>query len=84
MKPKTEIKPGQIWREKRSLDSTGWQREVLVMSIKNGCVEYQPSNYIRGTFRMYRPIKEPYFRAGYELLIDAPTEAQKERRGTEG
>ena len=84
MKPKTEIKPGQVWREKRSLDSTGWQREVLVMSIKDGCVEYQPSNYIRGTCRVYRPIKEPYFRAGYELLTDAPTEAQKEQRGEEG
>ena len=49
------------------------------MSIKDGCVEYQPSNYIRGTCRVYRPIKEPYFRAGYELLSDAPTEAQKEQ-----
>ncbi len=78
MKQKTEIKPGQIWREKRSLDSTGWLREVLVMSVKDGCVDYEPSNYIRGTRRVYRPIKEPYFRAGYELLIDTPTEAQKE------
>ena len=33
-KQKVEIKPGQVWCEKRAIDSTGWKREILI-----GCAE---------------------------------------------
>ena len=81
-KQKTEIKPGQIWRERRALDHTGWHREVRVIDVYNGRVSYVPDNYLRAGRQVFRPIQEQYFRDGYEL-VNAPIEAQKERRGQE-
>jgi len=91
-KQKTEIKPGQIWREKRALNSTGWKREVLVIGCAEGPapgggrttlrITYEPHNYTRqGKGR--GPVAESCFRGDYEL-VSAPTEAQKEQRGAEG
>ena len=74
-----KIKPGQIWREKRTADPTGWKREVRVLDLCNGRVSYVPDNYRRAGRQVFRPIQEQYFRDGYEL-VNAPTEAQKEQR----
>ncbi len=82
-KQRVEIKPGQVWREKRALDSTGWKREVRVLDICLDRVTYAPDNYLRAGRQVFRPIQEQYFRDGYEL-VNAPTEAQKEQRGSEG
>ena len=82
-KQRAEIKPGQVWREKRALDSTGWQREVRVIECNGRVVSYAPDNYQRSGRQVFRPIQEQYFRDGYEL-VNAPTEAQKEQRGSEG
>jgi hypothetical protein len=60
------MKLGQIWREKRSRDSTGWKREVRLAKISEELVWYEPSNYQRGTRQVYRPVQIAYFRAGYE------------------
>lgn len=83
-KQKVEIKPGQVWREKR-LSRSRNRREVRVIDLYNGRVSYVPDNYLRAGRQ--RPIQEQYFRDGYELvyeLVSAPTEAQKEQRGSEG
>ena len=80
-KQKTEIKPGQIWREKRGPRSRD-RREVRVIDVYNGRVSYVPDNYLRAGRQVFRPIQEQYFRDGYEL-VNAPIEAQKERRGQE-
>ena len=77
-KPKTEIKPGQIWREKRHPRSRD-RREVRVIDFYNGRVSYVPDNYLRAGRQVFRPIQEQYFRDGYEL-VNAPTEAQKEQQ----
>ena len=45
-------------------------------------VSYVPDNYLRAGRQVFRPIQEQYFRDGYEL-VNAPIEAQKERRGQE-
>ena len=79
MSKKVEIKPGQVWREKRTLDSTGWKREVRVTECNGRVVSYAPDNYLRAGRQVFRPIQEQYFRDGYEL-VNAPTVAQKEQR----
>ena len=75
-KQKVEIKPGQIWREKRTSDPTGCKREVRVLDLYNGRVSYVPDNYLRAGRQVFRPIQEQYFRDGYELVI-VPTEVEK-------
>ena len=88
IKQRVEIKPGQVWREKRAIDSTGWKREILVIGCAEGPapsgkttirVTYEPHNY-----RRVQEKDAGRFRGDYELLTDAPTEAQKEQRGEEG
>jgi len=89
-KQKVEIKPGQIWRDKRALDNTGRKREVRVIGCEKGLapvtpvtgdkamlrITYEPHNYTRqGKGR--GPVAESCFRGDYEL-VSAPTEAQKE------
>ena len=81
-KQKVEIKPGQVWREKR-FPRIRYRREVRVIDFYNGRVSYVPDNYLRAGRQVFRPIQEQYFRDGYEL-VNAPTEAQKEQRGSEG
>ena len=86
-KTKTEIKPGQIWRDKRD-----HARQIRVTKYEdspggNGFsmrVSYSPHNYAPRIKRNGRPVSELSFRFDYELLTDAPTEAQKEQRGSEG
>ena len=93
IKQKVEIRPGQIWREKRAIDSTGWKRKILVIGCAEGPapsgkttirVTYEPHNYLRAQGKGRGPVSESCFRGDYELLMDAPSEAQKERRGEEG
>lgn len=86
--PKTEIKPGQIWRDKRDHARqirVTWFGESWDKASK--CVVYD-YEVAAGTEivnqRNGRTVKEKCFRGDYELLTDAPTEAQKERRGAEG
>ena len=91
IKQKVEIKPGQVWCEKRALDSKGWKREILVIGCAEGPapsasgkttirVTYAPHNYRRVQGKGRGPVSESCFRGDYELLTDAPTEAQKEQR----
>jgi hypothetical protein len=74
-KQKVEIKPGQVWREKRC-PRIRYRREVRVIDFYNGRVSYVPDNYLRAGRQVFRPIQEQYFRDGYEL-VNAPTEAQE-------
>mgnify|MGYP003520577613 FL=1 len=74
-KQRVEIKPGQVWREKR-LPRSRNRREVRVIDLYNGRVSYVPDNYLRAGRQVLRPIQEQYFRDGYEL-VNAPTEAQE-------
>ncbi len=87
MKQKTEIKPGQIWRDKRD-----HARQIRVTKYEQGPspggfglgvtmrITYEPHNYTPKVKRKGWPVAESSFRGDYELLTDAPTEAQKERR----
>lgn len=88
MKQKTEIKPGQIWRDKRD-----HARQIRVIKYEAGRspgghgftmrVSYDPHNYTPKVKRNGWPVAELSFRGDYELLTDAPTEAQKDLRGEE-
>jgi hypothetical protein len=84
VKQKREIKPGQIWRDKRDHARqirVTWFGESWDKASK--CVVYD-YEVAAGTEivnqRNGRTVKEKCFRGDYELLTDAPTEAQKERR----
>ena len=87
-KTKTEIKPGQIWRDNRD-----HARQIRVTKYEEGYspgghgfsmrVSYAPQNYAPRTKRNGWPVAEISFRGDYEL-VSAPTEAQKEQRGSEG
>ena len=91
-KTKTEIKPGQIWRDKRD-----HARQIRVTKYEEGYspggngfsmrVSYSPYNYAPRIKRNGRPVSELSFELSFRFdyeLVSAPTEAQKERRGEEG
>ena len=88
-KQKVEIKPGQVWRNKRD-----HARQIRVTKYEEGYspgghgfsmrVSYDPHNYAPRIKRNGWPVAEISFRGDYELLTEAPTEAQKEQCEEEG
>ncbi len=87
IKQKVEIKPGQVWRNKRDhsrMVRVTWHGESWDKASKVIVYDYEiKAGAETPNQRNGRTVKEKCFRGDYEL-VSAPTEAQKERRGEEG
>lgn len=83
-KQKTEIRPGQIWRDKRDhsrMVRVTWYGESWDKASKAIAYDYEvKAGAETPNQRNGRPVKEKCFRGDYELVTTAPIEAQKEQR----